>query len=143
MGEDCTSGNEIHHFFVYGTLMRGQCREKCWPHAPVCVEPALIRATLYDLGDYPAIAEGPGLVRGEVWELHREHMAETFRVLDEIEGFAQQEDDLFLRRMVDCKLGDGRELQAWAYYYARPAKLSEKDRIADGPTGASSWGRNA
>jgi gamma-glutamylcyclotransferase (GGCT)/AIG2-like uncharacterized protein YtfP len=143
VSEDCISGNEIYHFFVYGTLMRGQCREKCWPHPPMRVEAAVIQAALYDLHDYPAIAKGTGVVRGEVWELRPEHMAETLRVLDEVEGFAQREDDLFVRRMVYCKLDDGRELQAWAYYYARRAKLREKDHIPGGPTGWSGWGGNA
>jgi gamma-glutamylcyclotransferase (GGCT)/AIG2-like uncharacterized protein YtfP len=133
------SGN---HLFVYGTLMRGQCREKCWPYPPLRVDPAMIRATLYDLGAYPAIADGTGLVRGEVWELRPEHMTETLRVLDRVEGFAQRDDDLFVRRVVDCKLDDGRELQAWTYYYARLAELSEKDRIPSGPNGWSSWPRD-
>ena len=39
-----------HNVFVYGTLMRGELRERCWPHQPLCVIPACVRGLLYDLG---------------------------------------------------------------------------------------------
>lgn len=130
---------DLCRFFVYGTLKRGQCREKCWPHPPLRVDLAVIRATLYDLGAYPGIVPGDGLVRGELWELRPEHLPETMRVLDEVEGFAQRDDDLFERRQVNCTLDDGREIQAWTYYYARVAVLREVARIRSGVSGWSNW----
>jgi gamma-glutamylcyclotransferase (GGCT)/AIG2-like uncharacterized protein YtfP len=134
-----TSHPDLCRFFVYGTLKRGQCREKCWPYRPLRVEPAVIRATLYDMGAYPGIVPGDGLVRGEVWELRHEHLPATLRVLDSVEGFAERDDDLFVRRVVECRLDDGRTIEAWAYYYARVAAVREADRLGDGVRGWSSW----
>jgi gamma-glutamylcyclotransferase (GGCT)/AIG2-like uncharacterized protein YtfP len=125
--------------FVYGTLKRGQCRERSWPHEPVCVDYAVIRADLYDLGAYPGIVPGDGLVRGELWQLRPEHMRQTLSVLDEVEGFEQQEDDLFVRRVVSCMLEDGEALSAWTYYYARVTELRDADRIPSNERGWSSW----
>jgi gamma-glutamylcyclotransferase (GGCT)/AIG2-like uncharacterized protein YtfP len=130
---------DLCRFFVYGTLKRGQCREKCWPHPPLRVDPAVIRATLYDLGAYPGIVPGDGLARGEVWELRSEHLPATLRVLDSVEGFAERDDDLFVRRVVECTLDDGRTIDAWAYYYARVGALREADRLGEGVRGWSNW----
>src|SRR5687767_9038822 len=108
----------IHRIFVYGTLQRGECRERCWPHAPLRIDEAVIRAALYDLGPYPAIGPGDELVRGELWEIAPDQLEETLRVLDEVEGYTQLGHDLYVRRLVACQLGDGRELSAWTYYFA-------------------------
>lgn len=129
----------LRHLFVYGTLMRGQCRARHWPLPPVRIDPATIRAALYDLGAYPGIAEGNELVRGEVWELRPEDMAGTLRVLDAVEGHAKRDDDLYVRRAVRCHLYDGQEVFAWTYFYARPAELSESRRMPAGPGGWSCW----
>lgn len=114
-----TNEPNLCRLFVYGTLKRGQCRERCWPHPPLRVDPAVIGATLIELGDYPGVIAGDGLVRGELWELRPEDMQQTLRVLDEVEGYAGHGDDLFVRRIVHCTLEDGRQLTAWAYFYNR------------------------
>ena len=119
------------HLFVYGTLKRSQCREQCWPHPPLRVDTATIQASLYDLGEYPAIIAGTDLVLGEVWELRRKHMEDTLRVLDEIEGYRGCGDDLFVRQIVCCMLEDGRQLAAWAYFYGRREELAEASRITN------------
>ena len=48
--------------FVYGTLKRGEARARLWPRKPQAVEPATVRGTLYDLGDYPALVPGDDTV---------------------------------------------------------------------------------
>jgi gamma-glutamylcyclotransferase (GGCT)/AIG2-like uncharacterized protein YtfP len=63
--------------FVYGTLKRGESREKKWPFPPVKVLPATTRAALYDLGPYPAIGPGDDTIVGELWFLREEDVAET------------------------------------------------------------------
>jgi len=87
------------NLFVYGTLKRGECRESMWPRQPSNIWVAYVRATLFDLGPYPAIrveeTEDAGAtdeldwVRGEVWSFNENDLPETLSVLDEIEGTNQ------------------------------------------------------
>jgi gamma-glutamylcyclotransferase (GGCT)/AIG2-like uncharacterized protein YtfP len=105
--------------FVYGTLKRGQCRERSWPRKPLTVEPAWTPGRLYDLGNYPAMFAGDGRVLGELWQFAAEDMPETLRVLDNIEGFRDQPDDLYRRVVIECTTKAGDILVAHAFRYAR------------------------
>ncbi len=125
--------------FVYATLKRGQLRETMWPHAPSSVQPATIQATLYDLGPYPAITTGDDLVRGEVWCFRCEHLDDTIRELDAIEGYQQGPVDLYVRRVVECTVADGEQVSAFAYFYASRCDLTEQHRIRKGDDGFCSW----
>ncbi|MCC5786726.1 MAG: gamma-glutamylcyclotransferase [Phycisphaerales bacterium] len=100
--------------FVYGTLKRGQCRETCWPAAPVDVRPAQVQGLLYDLGAYPALRNGEGRVAGELWEFAPEHMPRVLEVLDMVEGYADSPSDLYRRVQVEVRCGEGR-VTAWTY----------------------------
>ncbi|MDA0659473.1 MAG: gamma-glutamylcyclotransferase [Planctomycetota bacterium] len=71
--------------FVYGTLMRGECRERVWPCPPQEVLPARICGVLYDLGEYPALIGGYGWVEGELWVFAPQDVQATLSVLDKIE----------------------------------------------------------
>jgi gamma-glutamylcyclotransferase (GGCT)/AIG2-like uncharacterized protein YtfP len=130
---------DIIHVFVYGTLKSGECRERCWPYRPMKIQPATLRASLYDLGPFPAIVAGPDLMHGEVWELSPQHVQEALRVLDEVEGFARREGDLFIRKAVRCDSDDGRQIAAWAYFFARPETLRDAQRIKVGPNEVATW----
>jgi gamma-glutamylcyclotransferase (GGCT)/AIG2-like uncharacterized protein YtfP len=77
------------NIFVYGTLKRGECRERCWPHAPRSVQPGFIRGQLVDLGPFPGLIAGDGWVRGEVWEIRAADLPATLETLDAIEGYQQ------------------------------------------------------
>jgi gamma-glutamylcyclotransferase (GGCT)/AIG2-like uncharacterized protein YtfP len=134
----------IDFVFVYGTLKRGECREHCWPHAPREVEPATCRGELYDLGAHPALIEGDDVVRGEVWYIAREHMAETLQAIDRIEDYCgdpEQENgsDLYLRRPVMCRYDDGQVVTAWTYRYAKRAELTPERRIVPNARGECEW----
>jgi len=125
--------------FVYGTLQRGQCRERCWPHAPLAVEPAVARGGLYDLGPYPALVEGDDLIGGELWRLAPEHMERTLAVLDEVEDAAVGETGLYVRRIIDCRTAAGQSVAAYAYFYSRPAEIAHHRRIMPGEDGVCRW----
>ncbi|HUE74163.1 MAG TPA: gamma-glutamylcyclotransferase family protein [Pirellulaceae bacterium] len=115
------SANQTPHaIFVYGTLKRGQCRERAWPRRPLGVESAWTLGRLYDLGPYPALIEGTDRVLGEVWRFAPEDMRESLRVLDGIEGFRDQSDDLYRREVVECTTESGIVVRAYTYCYARP-----------------------
>jgi gamma-glutamylcyclotransferase (GGCT)/AIG2-like uncharacterized protein YtfP len=79
----------ICRFFVYGTLCRGQCRERCWPCPPLDITPAWTFGTLYDRHDYPAMRLGHDRVRGECWRFAPEQMNLVREVLDQVEGTDQ------------------------------------------------------
>lgn len=133
------SAAKVCHIFVYGTLQRGQCRERCWPHRPVQIERGTIRAALYDLGPYPAIGPGDDVVRGELWEIAPNDIEQTLRVLDEVEGYSQLGDDLYVRRLVTCRTDDGREVVAWTYYYGDAPRLDQKPRVSPNDAGEVLW----
>jgi gamma-glutamylcyclotransferase (GGCT)/AIG2-like uncharacterized protein YtfP len=105
----------------------------------VRIAEATIRAALYDLGPYPAIGPGDDLVRGEVWQLLPEQMDATLRVLDEVEGYAQQPDDLYTRRLVTCRLDDGAEVTAWTYFYRDLEELRRARRVLPNGDGYCEW----
>jgi gamma-glutamylcyclotransferase (GGCT)/AIG2-like uncharacterized protein YtfP len=129
----------ITALFVYGTLQRGQCRERCWPHAPLSVQAATVRGRLYDLGPYPALVEGDELVGGEVWQLAAEYMPHTLAVLDDVEDAAVGEAGLYARRLVECRTESGATVRAYAYYYSRPQEIEHYARVRPDANGICRW----
>ena len=125
--------------FVYGTLQRGQCRERCWPKQPLRIELATVQGALYDLGRYPTLAEGDDCIAGELWHLAPEVLEPTLAELDRVEAFRGQPDDLYLRVSISCQTQAG-PVTAWAYRYARWGDLNPAQRIAPDPTtGRCRW----
>jgi gamma-glutamylcyclotransferase (GGCT)/AIG2-like uncharacterized protein YtfP len=131
--------SEPHAIFVYGTLRRGGEREGCWPHAPLCVRSAKLRGALYDLGPYPALLPGDDWVRGELWEIADADWDHTLQVLDDVEGHAQQPDDLYVRQLASCVDDDGVTHAAYVYVYADRRALTETRRIRPDADGACCW----
>ena len=124
--------------FVYGTLMRGQCRERSWPRRPLSIEPAWTLGRLYDLGHYPALVEGTDRIAGELWNFAAEDIGETLRVLDRIECYCQRTDDLYRRLLIECTTVAGDLASAFTYCYARP--LPDGARIvAANASGHCEW----
>jgi gamma-glutamylcyclotransferase (GGCT)/AIG2-like uncharacterized protein YtfP len=131
--------SSIHAVFVYGTLKRGECRARFWPHPPVRVERATIRGRLYDLGPYPALGPGEDIVRGEVWCLAPEYVDETLRALDEVEGATQLKTAYYRRIVVSCRTDDGRDIEAWVYEFGDLSHLQDKPVVLPDANGESSW----
>ena len=119
--------------FFYGTLMSGFKRpgrsridSKLTP-----VGRGSIKATLFDLGLYPAAI--PASDERVLGELHR--MVDPGGVLDaldEIEGYRPSQPDasLYTRVETAVTLDDGRVESAWVYFYNAP--LGQAQRIASG-----------
>ena len=124
--------------FVYGTLQRGECRARYWPHPPQQVEDATIRGRLYNLGPFPALAAGDDAVAGELWTIAHEHIEHTLVVLDEVEAAAGP-GQLYQRRLVTCRTASGREAAAQVYFYARPDELQAYPTIAPSDDGRCHW----
>ncbi len=125
--------------FVYGTLQRGECRARHWPHPPEEVLPATVRGRLFDLGPFPALVAGNDLVAGELWRLSKIHIAETLRVLDQVEAAAGDSANLYIRQIVSARLANGDNHTAWAYFFARPAEIAPHQLILPDQQGVCRW----
>ncbi len=124
------SKETIVSIFVYGTLKQGCLRSGVWPRTPVSIRPALIRASLYDVGPYPAIGEGDDWVLGEVWTLLESDLPITLEVLDEVEGYAALgSDNEYLRVIVEAEFADGSKAIVFTYRFADLTRLTTLRRI--------------
>jgi len=97
------------HLFVYGTLKRGGSRHWIIENLPFLGRAKAKGFVLYDLGPYPAMVPGAGLVYGEVYEVFEE----ALQALDWVEGVPV----LYRRELIDVVFEDGFSLKAWAYIY--------------------------
>lgn len=125
----------IRAVFVYGTLKRGQVRQRCWPCPPQSVVPAWIRGSLYDRADYPALRPGGDRVSGELWRFAEADMGRVVATLDRIEGTNQAgEVDLYRRESVAVFDASDQPLgHAYAYFYETDPRLDGFVRIATPP----------
>ncbi len=112
--------------FVYGTLLPGEGNHRLIERHVRSARPATITGVLVDLGAFPALIPGDGIVRGVVLELASEAMAIT----DRLEGYHSGDDhSLYVRKEVSVQLDDGQEVQAWTYEYADPSTIAERPRL--------------
>ena len=90
-----------------------------------------IRASLFDLGIYPAAVPAPeGVVWGEVYEMVDQEA--VLAALDDIEGYRPDDPDksLYARATAAVTMPDGGTERAWVYFYNAP--LGRAPRIASG-----------
>lgn len=119
--------------FFYGTLMRPFNRARPLRVADhlVYMGRGTISAVLFDLGIYPAaVPTDDATAWGEVYRMT--HPAIVLQVLDEFEGCRTEEPDssLYTRDLTRVTLDDGRQVDAWVYFYNAP--LGRAERIDSG-----------
>jgi gamma-glutamylcyclotransferase (GGCT)/AIG2-like uncharacterized protein YtfP len=142
----------VTNVFVYGTLKRGQCREKMWPRTPLSIRTGYVRGWLFDLGPYPAMwcadcheVSGEACndipcpcdwVKGEIWSLAKDDLAITIEELDEIEETNQphtcnQYDQILVRvyQSPDTQSAASSSVLALTYQFSRLSDASAKGRI--------------
>ncbi len=128
--------------FVYGTLKEGEINHGLVEPYARSISPGWIPGRLYDVGDFPALAEGEDRVQGEIVRLDTSDFAGVLRVIDQLEGCLPGDDagSLYTRRVVPVTLADGTLQPAYAYYYnpAHPSLLP-LDRLEYLRTGV--WSR--
>jgi gamma-glutamylcyclotransferase (GGCT)/AIG2-like uncharacterized protein YtfP len=116
-------------FFVYGTLKRDQHNECVWPAKALEVQAGTTSGILYDLGHFPAMVEGDGVVGGEVWFMDEADMEATLQRLDRLEGYNPRGGGLYDRRQVAVTLTTGRdrgtEVICWAYFMPSAERVEE------------------
>lgn len=131
--------------FVYGTLMKGFHEDWQRKVGAEFAGRGTIRASLYDLGDYPGArvlgAKPRQRVSGELYRLRDPKLA--LRILDRYEEFSplDRKRSLFIRGLVPVTLENGRKRRAWAYIYNRAvanAKLIPGGRYRDSATSRQS-----
>lgn len=110
--------------FVYGTLAPGHSNFTMIEHLVRSSQPASTAGILVDLGAYPAMIPGNGLVKGVLLEVEEEALGVT----DRIEGYdGGGGRNLYVRKKAIIRLEAGEEVTAWVYEFAHP------DQIADCP----------
>ena len=104
--------------FLYGTLMLPYPTQDRLGIKPLLtyLGPAAMTGRLYNLGPYPALAPGSGLVRGQLFAVQA---PAALRVLDGFEDYhpGDPQGSEYLRQT--WPLAD-QEASAWVYVYNRP-----------------------
>lgn len=109
--------------FVYGTLRKGQIRHGVLKGSLFIGYGFLKGYDMYNLGSFPAIVKGSGVVYGEVYSTNEE----TLKTLDYIEGV---DCGLYKRELKTIELESGEVIEAFVYVFSR--SLSGAARIKDG-----------
>ena len=90
--------------------MRGYERHRVLGPGARFVGRGRVSGRLLDLGAYPGLVPGRGVVHGEVWRLD----GRVLPAVDREEGYN------FERRRATVTLGSGRRARAWVYRYRGP-----------------------
>ena len=131
--------DETVRIFAYGTLM-----PDCPNHWQVkrhvrAARPGRIQGVLIDLGAFPALVPGNGIVQGVVLDVDEA----TLAITDRIEGYApNRRRCLYVRREVTVELDEGREVTAWTYFFADAESIRDRPILVVGQRGGqrvSAW----
>ncbi len=113
-------------FFVYGTLMPGHGNHHRIERHVRRGCPGKITGILVDLGAFPALVPGDGIVEGVVLDIDPTALAIT----DRIEGYGPNRNDcLYIRKEVTVTLDDGTQATAWTYEFAHPQRITDQPRL--------------
>jgi gamma-glutamylcyclotransferase (GGCT)/AIG2-like uncharacterized protein YtfP len=103
--------------FVYGTLRPAVAAG--WPKRLIAdldvVAAATVAGLLYDLGDYPGMVKGDGVVHGDLVRIEDDRLA-AIDAYEECGGPGA----LYRREAIQATLADGTLVEAWAYFFNQP-----------------------
>ncbi len=118
--------DQLQNLFVYGTLMPGYGNHQRIIDHVHSATPATIQSILVDLGAFPALLHGEGIVRGMLLTVD----AEAIRITDFIEGFHPDGGhSLYIREKIQVNLEDGTTTMAWTYFLADHDQINEQPRL--------------
>ena len=121
--------------FVYGTLLPDHCNHQRIVSHVRSAQTGTIQGILVDLGAFPALVPGDGIVRGVALDMD----AEALRISDHIEGYhADRRHRLYVREEVQVNLHDGTAALAWTYFFANPEDIADRPRLEVGRRGDKS-----
>ena len=88
-----------------------------------------IDGVLVDLGAYPALVPGDGIVKGVILQMK----LEALKITDRIEGYhPDRHRCLYVREEVFVRCEDGQEAVAWTYLFANSAGVADCPRLVVG-----------
>ena len=106
-----------HALFIYGTLMPG-LRLDAEMHGARFLGAAQVPGRLVDVGRYPGLLHGEGVVTGEVYEVDDAHLARLDVVEDMVPG--NRAASQYWREVVTVCGGPLQGQQVQTYVYNRP-----------------------
>lgn len=118
----------LNRLVLYGTLMRGERAHVDFglhrKLAFIC--PCTVRGQLYDLGGYPGLVDGDGIVQGELFVFRNPGVLKS---LDKFEDYnpGNTAKSLYIRTRISLLDPPG---AAWVYLYNKPIRF--KGRILSG-----------
>ena len=108
----------------YGLLMQGYgpFEEMGLADALEPAGPCRLRGRLYDLGGYPGLIAGEGVVEAQLYRIARQSV---MRLIDDFEDFdpADPKGSLYIRKVVKLLEPDR---EAWVYFYNRRPSLGTR-----------------
>lgn len=107
----------MHALFIYGTLMPGLRLESQMQGAEH-LGPATVSGCLVDVGRYPGLLHGQGVVVGEVYRVSDAQLARLDRVEDMVPGHRAASQ--YWREQVMVQDGALAGWLVWTYVYNRP-----------------------
>lgn len=124
-----TTTHGVTLLFVYGSLKPGHFN---FYHVEPRVrgsQSASAKGVLLDLGAYPAMVEGDGIVTGVLLTVDESALAVT----DRIEGYQPSGDsNLFVREQVEVQIENRDVIEAWVYRFANPERLADRPKLIVG-----------
>jgi len=121
--------DDHEYIFTYGTLMPGYGNYRRIEQFVHGVKQSSIRGILVDLGPFPALLKGEGIVKGMLLTVDRE----ALEITDFIEGYQpDRKGNLYVREEVEVELDDGGKVTAWTYFYADPDRLRDQPLLKVG-----------
>ena len=115
-------GDVADLLFVYGTL-RPTLAAGGHAHLVRDLEVvglATVPGVLIDLGAYPGLIAGDGLVHGDLLRITDAARLPALDAYEECDG----PEPLFRRERMVARLSDGTTVEAWGYRYARPQRAA-------------------
>jgi gamma-glutamylcyclotransferase (GGCT)/AIG2-like uncharacterized protein YtfP len=120
---------EPTRLFVYGTLVPGRALFPCIAEHVRRARPATIQGVLVDLGAFPGLVPGDGVVKGVLLDI----APAALRITDQIEGHSPDARTCFYeRREMEVELDDGSAVRGWTYFFARPESVADRPRVQVG-----------
>jgi gamma-glutamylcyclotransferase (GGCT)/AIG2-like uncharacterized protein YtfP len=112
--------------FVYGTLMPGCPNYHRIERYVLAHRPGRIKGVLVDLGAFPALISGDGVVEGVVLVI----APEALHLTDCIEGcYPHRKFCLYKRKQAQVTLNDNSLTTAWVYIYGEPHLVENCPRL--------------
>ncbi len=110
--------------------MPGESNYRQIEHLVIDYKPGMVGGVLVDLGAFPALIPGEGLVKGILLRLDQK----ALEITDRIEGYREnREDCLYFRKNIMFRANqDGQEIEAWTYLFANPDSVADCPRLVVG-----------